>query len=201
MAKYAAALEKLVEELQKLPGIGPKSAQRLAFHLLKGSEADARALAEAILKVKSDIHFCARCFNFSEEAECGICTDERRDQGLICVVEEPNDLMALERAGTYHGVYHVLHGRLSPLEGITEDEIRIGELVARVTEEQPREVILATSPTVEGDATANYIAALLEPSGVDVTMIAVGLPVGGDLDYADQVTIARALQGRTKWRR
>ncbi len=201
MLRYAGPLERLIQELQKLPSIGPKSAQRLAFHLLRGGEEEARALADAILRVKSDIRACARCFNFSDEELCGICGDARREQGTICVVEDPSDLMALERAGEYHGVYHVLQGRLSPLDGITEDDIRIAELVKRVETERPKEVILATSPTVEGDATASYIATLLEPYEVEVTVLAIGLPVGGDLDYADQVTIARALQGRTKWRR
>jgi len=200
MPRYAAPLERLIEELRKLPDVGPRKAQRLAFHLLTQPEGAVRELAGAIVAAREQIRPCTRCFNFSAEELCPVCQDPQRDQSQVCVVEQASDVMAFERTGEYRGVYHVLQGHLSPLEGITEDQVRIGELVGRVESGTVREVILATSPTVEGEATAGYIVELLRPYEVEVTGLAIGLPVGGDLDYADQVTIARALQGRRGWR-
>lgn len=197
MLNYSPPLSKLIECLQRLPGIGPKSAQRLAFHILRGPEAQARELAEAILTVKEAIHYCKQCFNFSDQELCPICADERRDRSRLCVVSEPQDLMALERTREYDGMYHVLGGVLAPMDGIGPDDLRIRELLARTQSDEVQEVILALNPSVEGDATANYIAQLLKPLGrFRITRIASGLPVGGDLDYADQVTVAKALAGR-----
>lgn len=199
MQQYPAPLQRLIDELRKLPDVGPKKAQRLAFHLLRQPEQFVADLTDAIIRARTEIRPCSRCFNFSAEELCPICEDPKRDSAQVCVVEQAADVIAFERTGEHRGVYHVLQGHLSPLEGITEDEVRIAELIARVAADEVREVILATSPTVEGEATASYIVELLRPHGVEVTTIAIGLPVGGDLDYADQVTIARAFQGRTRW--
>lgn len=192
---YPPPLARLIEALQRLPGIGPKTAQRLTFFLLKQPPAMVEALARALLDL-TGVRHCSRCFHVTDEDPCRICADPARDGTVLCVVEEPNDLLALERTGEYRGRYHVLMGALSPLDGIGPDDLRIRELLARVEGGGVREVILATNPTVEGDATALYLARLLRPLGVRVTRIARGLPVGGDLEYADEVTLARALEGR-----
>jgi recombination protein RecR len=194
---YAKPLARLIGELERLPGIGPKSAQRLAFHLLRVPEDEARGLAEAIIEVKQRISFCRRCFNFTDQELCSVCRDARRDQGLLCVVAEPRDLMALEKTNEYRGVYHVLHGVISPMEGIGPESLRIRELLARVREGGVREIIIATNPTIEGEATALYLGNLLKPLDIKVTRIAHGLPMGGDMDYADQATLIQALE----WRR
>lgn len=196
MLRYAGPLEDVIREFERLPGIGPKSAQRLALHLMRVSAEEVQALGAALLRLRESVRECRRCFNYAQHELCPICDDPSRDAGLLCVVEQPGDLMALERAGEFEGLYHVLGGVLSPLHGVGPEDLRIDELMARVGEAPPREIILATSPTVEGDATAEYLRALLDESGVLVTRIALGLPVGGDLDYADQVTVARALRGR-----
>ena len=196
MSYYPPSVGRLVEALQRLPGIGPKTAQRLTFHLLKQPEGAVRELAEALVDLKTRVVHCSRCFNVTEEDPCRICANPSRDPAVMCVVEEPNDLLAMERTGEYRGRYHVLLGALSPLEGVGPDELKVRELLGRVETDGVREVILATNPNVEGDATAIYLAKLLRPLGVRVTRIARGLPVGGDLEYADEVTLARALEGR-----
>jgi recombination protein RecR len=205
MLQYARPLQRLMTALERLPGIGPKNAQRLAFFLLRSEEPEVRELAEAAIEVKQRIRECSQCFNYSEGELCPICADPSRDRRLVCVVEEPSDVMALERSGEYRGLYHVLGGRLSPISGIGYDEIRIDELFSRLRQGAVTEVILATSPTVEGDATAVEIGRLTNESveagelaeAPRMTRIALGLPVGGDLDYADGLTLARALRGRT----
>jgi recombination protein RecR len=198
MRAYPASLARLIEELEKLPGIGPKSAQRLALHLLHAGQEDADALASAIREVKQQVGSCTTCFTYTDAEQCPLCADPGRDDALLCVVADPRDLMAMERAGGFRGRYHVLQGLISPMDGIGPESLRIPELLERVRDGNVREVVLATNPTVEGDATAMYIAGLLKPLGVKATRIALGLPVGGDLDYADDVTIARALEGRTE---
>jgi recombination protein RecR len=192
----AEPVAKLVDEFAKLPGVGPKTASRLAYFILRGAREDALALAEAIVEVKERIVLCSSCFNITEQDPCAICSDSQRDRAVICVVEEPLDVVALDRTGEYHGLFHVLHGAISPVDGIGPERLRIRELMARVKAEQPEEVILATNPNIEGDATAMYIARQLLPLGVTVTRPASGLPVGGDLEYADEVTLGRALAGR-----
>ncbi len=192
----AAPLARLIEELYKLPGIGPKSAQRLAYYILRQPAAEARALAAAILEVKEKISFCSVCQNVTDVDPCRLCTDERRDRSAICVVEEPQDVMVVERSGSYKGLYHVLHGAISPMDGIGPEDLKIKALVDRIGAGGVAEVILATNPNLEGEATAMYLARLLRPLGVKVTRLARGLPVGGDLEYADEVTLARALEGR-----
>jgi recombination protein RecR len=192
------ALRRLVEALQRLPGIGPKTAQRLAFHLLKQPVPVARELAEALTELKARVIHCSQCFNVTDEDPCRICADPARDAGVLCVVEEANDLLAMERTGEYRGRYHVLQGALSPLDGIGPDDLRVRELLTRLERAGVREVILATNPNVEGDATAIYLGKLLRPLGLRVTRIARGLPQGGDLEYADEVTLARALEGRNE---
>ena len=191
-----SALNGLIEHLVRLPGIGPKTAQRLAFHLLKVPREDAAALAEAILALKDRTRTCARCFNLAEEELCPVCQDPRRDRTLLCVLEEVNDLLAIEKTREFRGVYHVLGGSLSPLDGRGPEQIRAKELLARLEGGEVREVILATNPNVEGEATALYLLRLLKPLSVKVTRIARGLPMGGDLEYADEATLARALEGR-----
>jgi recombination protein RecR len=190
------ALAALIEELVRLPGVGPKTAQRLAFHLLKVPREEAAALAEAVVALKDRTRLCARCFNIAEEELCGVCRDPRRDGQLLCVVEEVNDLLAVEKSREYRGLYHVLGGTLAPLEGRGPEQIRGKELTLRLEPGGVREVILATNPNVEGEATALYLLRLLKPFPVKVTRIARGLPMGGDLEYADEVTLARALEGR-----
>lgn len=193
---YAKPLARLVGELEKLPGIGPKSAQRVAFYLLRIPQDEARQLADAILEVKERITTCSVCFNFTDQPVCDICRSDRRDRGLLCVVAEPRDLMAMERTNEFPGRYHVLGGVISPMEGIGPEMLRIRELIERIQQDEVREVILATNPTVEGDTTAMYLARLIKPFGVTVSKIAFGLPMGGDLDYADQATLVQALEGR-----
>ncbi len=192
----AEPVSRLIEEFNKLPGIGPKSAARLAYHLLRMPEAEARSLAEAIIAVKEKIVLCSICQNISESDPCAICRSEQRDQSKVCVVEEPLDILALERTGQYQGLYHVLHGVISPMEGIGPDDLKIRELLERLKSGKVEEVILATNPNLEGEATAMYLQRLLSPLGVRITSLARGLPVGGDLEYADEVTLGRALEGR-----
>lgn len=192
---YDGPVQDLIEELGRMPGIGPKSAQRIAFHILKLPQNDALRLAAAIAEVKDKIGFCGRCFNISQTAICALCADPRRQTGSLCVVEEPRDVVALEKAG-HRGRYHVLQGALNPMEGVGPEQLRIRELLARITEEGIEELILCTNPNIEGDATAMYLARQLGPLGLKVTRIASGLPVGGDLEYADELTLGRALEGR-----
>jgi recombination protein RecR len=197
LAHYPEPVARLIEALQRLPGIGPKTAQRLTFFLLKRPVEEVRELSEALVAVKDRIVYCQTCFNVTDEDPCRICRDPGRDSRLICVVEEPNDLLAMERTGEFRGRYHVLLGALSPLDGIGPEDLKVRELLARLdTGADTAEVILATNPNVEGEATALYLAKLLRPLGVKVTRIARGLPVGGDLEYADQVTLSKALEGR-----
>jgi recombination protein RecR len=196
VAHYPEPFARLIEALQRLPGIGPKTAQRLTFFLLKRPAEEVRELSSALLAVKERIVYCRVCFNVTDEDPCRICADPSRDGALICVVEEPNDLLAMERTGEFRGRYHVLLGALSPLDGIGPDDLKVRELLARLDTGGTTEVILATNPNVEGEATALYLAKLLRPLGVRVTRIARGLPVGGDLEYADQVTLSKALEGR-----
>lgn len=198
MLQYARPIADLIEQLETLPGIGPKSAQRLAFHLLRAPQQNTDRLADAIRQSKSRIRDCSLCANYSEDELCPLCSDPQRDASVLCVVPEARDLMAVENAGGFRGKYHVLKGLISPLEGIGPDDLRIDALLARLGDGQVGEVVLAISPTVEGDTTAMYLARVLKPTGVRVTRLALGLPVGGDLDYADQVTIVRALEGRTE---
>lgn len=196
MAYYPEPVARLIDALQKLPGIGPKTAQRLTFFLLKRPPEEVAALGEAIVRVKAQIVNCSICFNVTEEDPCRVCTDPARDARLLCVVEEPNDLLAVERTGQYRGRYHVLLGALSPLDGIGPEDLRVRELLARLESQPGEEVILATNPNVEGEATAIYLAKLLKSLVPRVTRIARGLPVGGDLEYADEVTLGKALEGR-----
>ena len=196
MAFYPAPVARLIDALQRLPGIGPKTAQRLTFFLLKRPADEVRELAESLVAVKERIVYCQTCFNVTDEDPCRLCADPARDARLLCVVEEPNDLMAMERTGEYRGRYHVLLGALSPLDGIGPDDLKVRELLVRIENGAVSEVILATNPNVEGEATALYLARLLRPLGLRVTRIARGLPVGGDLEYADQVTLSKALEGR-----
>ncbi len=189
-------IERLMDALTRLPGIGPKSAARLAYYLLRAPDELVQDLVEALQAVKREVTYCRRCFNVAQGEVCAICADPEREAGIICVVEDPLDVVAIERAGAYRGLYHVLHGVINPLENVGPDDLRIRELVRRVQEEPVAEVILATNPNMEGEATAMYIARLLRPLGVRVTRLAHGLPVGGDLEYADQHTLARALEGR-----
>lgn len=193
---FPTALERLTEEFAKLPGIGGKTAQRLAFHVLSLPDEEAAAFAQAILEAKKTVHTCPICQNLTDAALCPICDDERRDHGVICVVAEPRDVIAMERAREYDGVYHVLHGVISPLNHVGPDDIRIRELLSRVAEGGIREVIMATNPDTEGEATAMYLSRLLRPMEVKVTRLAYGIPVGSQLEYADEVTLLRALEGR-----
>ncbi|HMG43000.1 MAG TPA: recombination mediator RecR [Acidimicrobiales bacterium] len=196
MAVYAAPVQELIDELGRLPGVGPKSAQRIAFYLLKVPKDDALRLARSIAEVKDKVRFCAVCFNVSEDEHCTICGDNRRDTSVVCVVEEPRDLVAVEKTGEFKGRYHVLQGAISPIEGVGPDQLRIRELLERIGAEGIDEVILCTNPNLEGEATALYLGRLLKPLGLTVTRIASGLPVGGDLEYADELTLGRALEGR-----
>lgn len=192
----AAPVARLIEEFHKLPGVGPKSAQRLAYHLLRMPAAEARALAEAILEVKERITFCSTCQNVTDVNPCRICANDRRDRSMICVVEEALDILAVERSGSYQGLYHVLHGAISPMDGIGPEDLKVEALLARLRSDEVTEVILATNPNLEGEATAMYLTRLLQPLGLKVTRLARGLPVGGDLEYADDVTLSHALKGR-----
>jgi recombination protein RecR len=193
---YEGPVQRLIDELGRLPGIGPKSAQRIAYYLLKVAPEDARRLAASIVDVKDKISWCRRCFNIAEGEECAICRDDRRDSTVLCVVEEPRDIVALERTQEFRGRYHVLQGTISPIEGVGPEQLRIKDLLQRVPAEGVEEVILATNPNTDGEVTAMYLAKVLTPLGVRVTRIASGLPVGGDLEYADEVTLGRALEGR-----
>jgi recombination protein RecR len=196
VSAYAGPVQDLIDELGRLPGVGPKSAQRIAFHLLKLSTEDALRLSRAIEKAKEKVAWCSRCFNLADSPECGICRDDRRDPSVVCVVEDPKDVVAVEKTGEFRGRYHVLQGALNPMEGIGADQLRIRELMARIVPEGIQEIILCTNPNIEGEATAMYLARQLEPAGLKVTRIASGLPVGGDLEYADELTLGRALEGR-----
>ncbi|MHB1417452.1 MAG: recombination mediator RecR [Chloroflexota bacterium] len=198
MHSTAEPVVRLIEELCKLPGIGPKTAQRLAFHVLRSPSEQAHDLARAILEVKERIVFCSQCFNITETDPCPMCSDPARDRSQICVVEEPLDILALERTRTFHGLYHVLHGAISPMDGIGPDDLRMRELLARLQDDTVREIILATNPNLEGEATGMYLARLIAPLGITVTRLARGLPIGGDLEYADEVTLTRALEGRQR---
>lgn len=192
----AAPVARLIDEFHKLPGVGPKTAQRLAYHILRTSADDAHALAEAIIEVKDQITFCSSCQNLTDVDPCSICRSDTRDAAVICVVEEPLDILALERTRSYKGLYHVLHGVISPMDGIGPDDLKVRELIGRLGDGPVREVIMATNPNVEGDATAMYLERLITPLGVRVTRLARGLAMGADLEYADEVTLTRALEGR-----
>ena len=192
----APAIQKLLDELERLPGVGPKSAQRMAYWILNTDRATALRLAEAIVEVKDTVHFCSRCFNYAEEDECEICRSTSRNRQLLCVVSEPRDILPIERTAVYQGLYHVLGGALSPMDGIGPDNLHIAELMARLATEDIEEVVLATNPNVEGETTAAYLARLIKPLGIKVTRLASGLPVGGDLEFADEVTLGRALEAR-----
>jgi recombination protein RecR len=196
MLTYARPLAQLLEQLEKLPGIGPKSAQRLAFHILRSPREDSELLAQAVRDVREKIKPCLRCGNFTDGDLCGVCLDPRRDDAMLCIVAEPRDVMAIENSGEFRGRYHVLGGVMSPLDGIGPEQLSLGSLVKRLQDESVTEAMLALSPTVEGETTSNYVARLLKERGVRVTQLARGLPFGGDLDYADQNTIAGAVRGR-----
>jgi recombination protein RecR len=193
---YEGVVQTLIDELGRLPGIGPKSAQRIAFYLLKADPQDAKRLAGAIVEAKDRVTWCRRCFNIAQGELCQFCSNERRDPHVVCVVEDPRDIVAVERTAEFSGRYHVLQGAISPIEGVGPEHLRVKELLARIPDDGIAEVILATNPNIEGEATAMYLAKLLQPLGVRVTRIASGLPVGGDLEYADEVTLGRALEGR-----
>lgn len=190
------SLQILLDELGRLPGIGPKSAQRIAYHLLEADAEEARRLAHAILQVKEQVHFCSRCFNYATADECDICTDSTRDTTRICVVGEPRDVSAIERTGSYHGLYHVLGGVISPMDKIGPEQLHVRELIGRLGDGEVSEVILATNPDVEGETTASYLSRTIKPLGVEVSRLASGLPVGGDLEYTDEVTLGRAIEAR-----
>jgi recombination protein RecR len=192
----AAPVARLIQEFHKLPGVGPKSAQRLTYYLLRAPQEEAQALAQAILEVKEKIAFCTICENVTDTDPCLICADSQRDRSIICVVEEPLDILALERSGSYHGLYHVLHGVISPMDGVGPEDLKVEELLGRLKGGTVSEVILATNPNLEGEATAMYLNRLLRPLGLRVTRLARGLPTGADLEYADDLTLARALEGR-----
>ncbi|GAC1494872.1 MAG: recombination mediator RecR [Candidatus Limnocylindrales bacterium] len=192
----ARPLARLIDELSKLPGVGPKTAQRLAYHILRASLADADALAAAVRSVKTDLRSCGSCFNIAETDPCAVCASDERDHAAVCVVEEPLDVLAIERTGQFRGTYHVLHGAISPVNGVRPDDLRIRELRARIQRGGITELIMATNPNLEGEATAMYIAQLLSNEGVRITRLARGLPMGGDLEYADEITVSRALEGR-----
>ena len=199
MAQLAPPIERLISELCKLPSIGRKTAQRLAFHLLKAPEDDARALARAIGEMRSQIRFCRECFNLADAELCPVCTDTRRDRRVLCVVEEPSNLIALERTGAFQGLYHVLGGALSPLKDVGPEELHIRELMERLRSSEFTEVILATNPDVEGEATAVYLSRLIQPLGLEITRLAQGLPAGSDLEFTDDLTLTRALEGRRSY--
>jgi len=193
---YEGALQDLIDELGRLPGIGPKSAQRIAFHLLSSDPIDVKRLAATLVRVKDQVRFCVICFNVAEQEQCRICRDGRRTDEVLCVVEEPKDIVAVERTGEFRGRYHVLGGAINPLEGIGPDNLRIRELLTRLAAGTVRELILATDPNTEGEATATYLALMIKPMGIAVSRLASGLPVGGDLEYADEITLGRAFEGR-----
>ena len=196
MEYFVPPLEVLAEQFAKLPGIGKKSAMRLAFHILNSSEADAQKFADAIVNAKKLVKYCKVCQNITDAEVCTVCSNPKRDTSVICVTESPKDVISIEKTGEYHGLYHVLHGAISPMDNIGPQDIKIPELLARLNDENVKEVIMATNPTIEGEATAMYIARLIKPLGIKVTRIAHGIPVGGDLEYADEITLTRAMEGR-----
>jgi recombination protein RecR len=198
MSEYSPSIEKLIESFEKLPSIGHKTAQRLAFHMLDIPEEEAKEFTDAILDAKHNLHLCSKCFNISDTDPCFICSNVKRDQGTICVVEDVRDVVAMERTHEYKGVYHVLHGSISPMNGVGPDNIKIKELLTRIMDGGVKEIILATNPRVEGEATSMYISKLVKPLGVKVTRIARGIPIGGDLEYTDEITLAKALEGRNE---
>ena len=193
---YEGVVQELIDELSRLPGVGPKSAQRIAFHLLQTEDDQAKRLAQVLLEVKDRVRFCDTCGNVAEDVQCNICRDPRRQQNAICVVEESKDVQAIERTREFRGLYHVLGGAISPIEGIGPDNLRIKELMSRLSNPEIQEVIIATDPNLEGEATATYLTRMLSPLGIRITRLASGLPVGGDLEYADEVTLGRAFEGR-----
>lgn len=192
----APAIQKLLDELERMPGVGPKSAQRIAYWMLNSDRETVLRLADAIVEVKNTVHFCSRCFNYTEGELCEVCASRRRDESVICVVSEPRDIAAIERTAAFSGVYHVLGGALSPMDGIGPDDLHIAELLKRLADTDVREVVLATNPNVEGETTAAYLARLIKPLGIEVTRLASGLPVGGDLEFADEITLGRAIESR-----
>ncbi len=192
----APAIQKLLDELERMPGVGPKSAQRIAYWMLNSDRETVLRLADAIVEVKNTVHFCSRCFNYAEGELCEVCASQRRDESVICVVSEPRDIAAIERTAAFSGVYHVLGGALSPMDGIGPDDLHIAELLKRLADADVREVVLATNPNVEGETTAAYLARLIKPLGIEVTRLASGLPVGGDLEFADEITLGRAIESR-----
>ena len=196
MQTYTGPISRLIEEFSKLPGVGRKTAQRLAFHVINMNMNDVEALSKAIVDAKKEIRYCSVCYNITDKAVCSMCSNKNRDDSVICVVEDPRDVAAMEKTKEFNGKYHVLNGVISPMDGIGPDMIRIKELIQRLSNQDVKEIIMATNPTIEGEATAMYIARLLKPMGIKVTRIAHGLPVGGDLEYADEVTITKALEGR-----
>ena len=196
MNYYAKPLNRLINELSKLPGIGGKTAQRLAFHILSMDSRDALSLSDAIKDARENMRYCSVCGNLTDRDPCQICSDDKRDKSVICVVESPKDVVAMEKIKEYHGYYHVLHGAISPMDGIGPDDINLKSLITRLQDEAVKELIIATNPTIEGEATAMYIARLIKPSGIKVSSIAHGIPVGGDLEYADEVTLLKAVGGR-----
>ncbi len=198
MSYYSPSIEKLIESFEKLPSIGHKTAQRLAFYMLDLSNEEAEEFTNSILNAKKNLHFCSKCFNISDTNPCNICSNPKRDSSVICVVEDVRDVFAMERTHEFNGVYHVLHGSISPMNGIGPDDIKIKELLSRIMNEETKEIILATNPRVEGEATSMYISKLVKPLGIKVTRIARGIPVGGDLEYTDEITLTKALEGRSE---
>ncbi len=198
MSQYAKPLQNLIRELSKLPGIGGKTAQRLAFHILSMDDREAASLAGAITQAKTEMKYCSVCGNLTDKDPCAICTDPSRDQSTICVVEQARDVAAMERMKEYKGLYHVLHGAISPMDGVGPEDIKLRELIVRLQQNDVQEVILATNPTIEGEATAMYTARLIKPAGIKVSRIAHGIPVGGDLEYADEITLSKAMEGRNE---
>ena len=198
MSYYSPSIEKLIESFEKLPSIGHKTAQRLAFYMLDISEEEEKEFTDYIINAKKNLHFCSKCFNISDTDPCNICANPKRDESIICVVEDVRDVIAMERTHEFNGVYHVLHGSISPMNGIGPDNIKIKELLSRIMNGEIKEIILATNPRVEGEATSMYISKLVKPLGVKVTRIARGIPVGGDLEYTDEITLTKALEGRSE---
>ena len=196
--EYSPSIEKLIESFEKLPSIGHKTAQRLAFYMLDLSKEEIKEFTDSIINAKNNLKFCSKCFNISDTDPCNICSNPKRDESVICVVEEVRDVLAMERTHEYNGVYHVLHGSISPMNGVGPDDIKIKELLARLMDGKVKEIILATNPRVEGEATAMYISKLVKPLGIKVTRIARGIPIGGDLEYTDEVTLAKSLEGRVE---
>ncbi|MBR3697312.1 MAG: recombination protein RecR [Clostridia bacterium] len=198
MSLYAPSIEKLIESFEKLPSIGHKTAQRLAFYMLDLSNEEVKEFTDAITNAKKNLKFCSKCFNISDTDPCNICSNTRRDENTICVVEDVRDVLAMERTHEFHGVYHVLHGSISPINGVGPDDIKIKELLSRIMNSNVKEIILATNPRVEGEATSMYISKLIKPLGIKVTRIARGIPIGGDLEYTDEITLTKALEGRSE---